>query len=472
MRYLAAWILLTLVTVAGVVLFLDEPLILWALAVALVIFVAMSMDQRLVIPIVVLLLPLEIGARLIPILETQGTDATNLGTSALNPARVGILVGVALWTVKAPRDWWEELPRSSLYLPAMLLVGLYILSLGNTTNVRGAAEEVGRLLIHLLLFFLIAVHVRDRQVLRWTILALVGTGLALALVGLFQQATDTYLWNEDLRSRAEGIVRRNATFVDSNIYARFLVISMVMALAMFFQEKMRLRYLLLTAFACAGLALPFTSSRSNWVAAAVVLPLVVLALPIGGRSKLRMLVLGSAGAIGLALVATAIEPDLAGRFRTLASGADAAGVRSYLIRAGWQMFLDHPIFGVGLDGYKDALEGPYNRFVSGSIVRSHTSMITVMAELGLLGLIVLSLLAYRFVRLGWRVYGAGRSSDRAWVVGLGGVALAIFVSSQTEGRLFEEPYLWLVLGLMVALAGMQDREGGRLPRPPDHEPPG
>jgi len=472
MRGLSALVLLVLATLTGVAIFHDQPLALGALAVGLAIFTAMSIDQRLVIPLIVLLLPLEIGARLIPILETQGTESTELGTSALNPARIGILVGATLWTLRAPREWWTELPRSLLYLPVLLLLGLYVLSLGNAMDTRGAVDEVGRLLVHLVLFILIAVHVRDRQVLRWTILALLGTGLALALVGLFQQVSDTYLWNEGLRFRAEGIVRRNATFVDSNIYARFLVISMALALALFFRERMRLRYFLFATFAFAALALPFTSSRSNWVAAAAVLPLVVLMLPISARGKIRMLALGSVVALLLMLAVTTVEPALADRFRTLAAGTEAGGVRSYLIRAGWQMFLDHPLFGVGLDSYKDALQGPYSHFLSGSIVQSHTSVITVMSELGIPGLIVLGMFLHRFGQLSWRLYTGGSFEDRTLVAGLVGVSLAIFVSSLTEGRLFEEPYLWLVMGLTVALATIRRREAETLTGPRDHEPSG
>ncbi len=71
---------------------------------------------------------------------------------------------------------------------------------------------------------------------------------------------------------------------------------------------------------------------------------------------------------------------------------------------------------------------------------------------------MLALLFYRFGRVCWRVYSEASGPDRGVVAGLIGATLAILVTSQSEARLIEDLYLWLVLGLMVALAGIRQRE--------------
>jgi O-antigen ligase len=453
--------LLALLTLVAVVALFSQPLLLSALAVGLGILAAMAIDQRLVIPIIVLLLPLEIGSRLIPILQTEGSAAHD--ASALSLARMALLAAGLLWAVRAPTDWWRALPRSSLYLPFFLLLGLAVLSLGNAEDLQGGMREVARLLLHLVFFLLIVLYVRDRQALRWVVLALVASGLVVALIGILQEATNSYLWNEDFLRRIGG--RRNATFVNSSYYARFLVITMVMATALLFQERSRLRYALLAALALAALALPFTSSRSNWMAAALLLPLLLLVLPISARMKINSLKLSAV--FGLALIAVVLmaEPELVDRFRTI--GSDWGG-RFYLIRAGGQMFLDHPLFGIGLDGYEEALQGRYSHFTPGpgSVTQSHTAVVTVMAELGILGLAVLALLLYRFGQLSWRLYREASVEDRTLVAALVAAFLAIFISSYFAEFFLEDPYLWLVLGLTVALAAIKRRE---LQRPADPE---
>jgi len=304
----------------------------------------------------------------------------------------------------------------------------------------------------------VLLYIRDRTSLDRALLALVGSGLLLAMVGLYQQATDSYFFNEGLANW--DVPRRNATFFDPNIYARFLLVVAAIALGISASARSWRRYLLLTAVVTALLTLPFTSSRSSWIAAALALSTVIVLLPIGARSKARLIVTGAIGAAALAYLAALVEPSLVDRFETLVSGGDFLGSRSYLMRAGWQMFVDNPLFGVGLHGYREALEGPYSYLLPAGATNflSHSAVITIMAELGLLGLGVLGLLIYRFGRLCWRLYSEASAGDRGLLAGLVGATLAIIISSQSEARFIEDLYLWLVLGLAVALAAIRQRE--------------
>jgi len=206
--------------------------------------------------------------------------------------------------------------------------------------------------------------------------------------------------------------------------------------------------------ACA-LTLIFTGSRGAWIIAVALLPLLVLALPVPRRPRLSLLLIGSLAllcALGLGL---AVSPYFRDRLGTFRFGTEATGARPYLVEAGWKMFRDHPVWGVGIGGYQDSFLNDYYYFkdpkIKANVTLSHTSAVTTIAEIGVLGAVASLFLLYRWGRLGWRLHRRSRGEARALVLGLWALSLVILLSSQTEGRFFDDPYLWLVFGLGVAL---------------------
>src|SRR5207248_4697598 len=67
--------------------------------------------------------------------------------------------------------------------------------------------------------------------------------------------------------------------------------------------------------------------------------------------------------------------------------------RVYLIAAGLKMFNDHPLVGVGFGGYQQAMLTTYRSFLPRGYTDSvsHTSLVTVLAEQGALGIVLLVL---------------------------------------------------------------------------------
>ena len=436
-----------------------QPLGVFAVTLALLAVLAMATDRTLVIPIVLVAVPLEVSKDYLPSVFDDPTTPT-VQESILDAGRLAMLAAAALWVVRARSGWPRDVPQSALYFPLALLAAVFALSGLSGEDSSGALRDIFRLISGIGIFAIVVLYVRDRKCLDRALLALVASGLVLALVGLFQQATDTYFFNEGL-ARLD-IPRRNATFFDPNLYARFLVVVVAVCLGVAASARSQpwRQYLAPAAAVLALLALPFTGSRSNWATAAVVLPLVIAMLPMGTWRKVKLLALVAAAGAVLAYAASIADPSLIDRFRTLASGKESLGSRSYLIEAGWQMFKDHPLFGVGLNGYRESLQGPYSDLLPRLATNflSHSTVITIMAELGIIGLSVLAFLVYRFLHLCWRLYMEAGRADRALVAGLTGAALAIFISSQSEARLIEDPYLWIVLGLVAALGVIRRQE--------------
>jgi O-antigen ligase len=302
---------------------------------------------------------------------------------------------------------------------------------------------------------------REPMNLRTAWSALAVSTLLLGVVAVVLQITGTYIWNPTFLGN--GYMRVSASFADSNNFARFLSFGAGIAILMFAdREPGRLRRVFAAAALASAAANPFTYSRAGWV---IYVVCVLLAIAVARNRKRAALlaagVLALFAAVILANPGTFARAELIGANLTgpMANGRFAwlnhlplDSVRLYLAGAGLQMFLDHPIFGVGFGGFQQAILTTYSDFIppGRTTTLPHTSSIAILAELGIVGgVMAVVLFASLFVEV-WR---KSRRLVERWPVAAMGVALvAILIASQLEGRLFEEPYLWVLLGLFYGAA--------------------
>jgi putative inorganic carbon (HCO3(-)) transporter len=443
-----------------------QPALLGVAAVGLAAAALALADRRVVVPLIVFSLPLEISKLAFPFLYSRADLGGGLPpTSIVDLGRLAVVLAALVWLLR-PRVAREEvIPRSPLTLPALVLLALYALSTLYAVDAGDARTETLRLAFLVGLFVLVPFFVRERTTLRWCLAALITSAALLAAVGVYQQVSGHFFWNEGLGLYGER--RINTTFADPNQFARLLLNGMALALALWFFVRPRTRYLLLLpALGLCALTLIFTGSRGAWVIGVVLLPLLVVLLPVGRRPKVRLLGLGAAAVVAASLVVAVASPYFQDRLGTFRFGFEALGARPYLVEAGLAMFKDHPLTGVGVGGYQRAFEDDYFHFkdpkIKADVTLSHTSAVTVMSELGMLGLAAIGFLAYRWFRLGWRLYGRADPATKATLLGLFAVSMVVFLTSQTEGRFLEDPYLWLIMGLAVAVERMLPGE----PAPP------
>jgi O-antigen ligase len=120
--------------------------------------------------------------------------------------------------------------------------------------------------------------------------------------------------------------------------------------------------------------------------------------------------------------------------------------RSALIQVTWPVYAAHPVVGVGIGSQPlmSRLEEDARRQKSKNV--SHTTPLTVAAELGTLGLLVyLAFLA----ALGRSIFEAWRR-HRPLGLALAGCLTALVVQSFFYGGFFEDPYVWGIAGLTAA----------------------
>src|SRR5262249_25279462 len=120
--------------------------------------------------------------------------------------------------------------------------------------------------------------------------------------------------------------------------------------------------------------------------------------------------------------------------------------RSRLIAVTWKVFRNHPLVGVGVGGQPKASREEAARRVAASRNKSHTTPLTVAAELGLLGIVAyvvfLAGAAPPFLSLATR--------NRALAIGLAAVFLTLVIHSLFYAGFFDDPITWGALAVAAA----------------------
>ena len=411
------------------------------------------------VPLLVMTLPLEVTQTFTPVAIIQ--------VSRL----VIALCLVTLLIQRAFRLRDVRLPPLRISLPIVCLIGYAALSAalsGSLLGLKTVAAMVAYSLMALVLYNWCGTLTDQNRF--WTWLAV--SVIALSIVGLVEATTGTFIWN----APNAGFARVNATFKDPNVYARFLTVGVVTAVVLASRPFARSRALFGISIVLASAALPFTFSRQGWVVGALVL-LVAVAFAMDRKRALLLatLAVGSFAAVGF------LDPQVRSRWNNLGEilttlpphvfnspllafinylPLDSA--RRYLVAAGFQMFYDHPLFGVGFGNFPANMLGHYSDFVSPTFktIDSHTSFVTLIAELGIVGLALASWWAFELVR--FTAKSLTSQIRRPYVMAAGMALLLIVFATQFEGRLFEAPYAWLFMGVALAAQRIEHASDRRL----------
>jgi len=376
-----------------------------------------------------------------------------------------VLLALAFAYLVVWRQRTITVPRS----PSAWLLVLYVgasLASWLTSRAPGSFNSVADIALYPLVALLLANLVITSADHRRAWIAFLISSLAVAVLGAILYLTHQSIWapNPLVAERA------NITFGDPNITARFLTLGACAAILMFAARRGPSWLSTGAVVACAAV-LPLTLSRSGLglfvatvllaivvafnhrrAAAIGVVALLVFTISTAGNPTAR---LRAEAAVASVVSMVGVQPGGTGAPKTAPSQSAADDNRRYLVAAGLKMFADQPAFGVGFGGYQHALVTTYRYFLpsdrSGPNLDSlsHASLVTVMAEQGLVGGLLVVVFLVQLGREAWR---ARRRADEMslWSTIPATLVIPIFLYSQIEGRFFSEPYLWVALGLMYS----------------------
>lgn len=360
--------------------------------------------------------------------------------------------------------WYLSAALFLLYAVAGLISWLFTSAPGSSTEVLAIVFYPG--------VAILVMNLAKREVdheVTWN--AFLWSGLVVSAVGVVLYATRSSIWRPDLTGHG----RVNATFADPDIMVRFAAMA-VCAAILIYGTRSNNRWLAVATAIGGAMVAPLTLSRLGLV---LFVGAILLAVALAADRR-RALALSAVALIAFGST-TFISPDARDRLYTavhavIATGQAAAHPstnspgaasvptmkrltnylpldeeRRYLIAAGLQMFVDHPIAGVGYGGFQHAFLTHYKYFQGKGYQDSlsHTSLVTILAEQGLIGFLLLLTFMAQFVR---EITMSGRRGRPAavWSLLPAGLIAVIFVGSQVEARLFTEPYLWVFMGLIYS----------------------
>jgi hypothetical protein len=270
---------------------------------------------------------------------------------------------------------------------------------------------------------------------------LVALGTLFAAVGIWQAQSRTLFFGRDVEvaNAYTSFFRVTSLFKDPSLYGRYLVVPIaVLLVAILVRRGRTIDWIVATCFvAFLFLGLYYSYSQSSFVALFV----VTFAVAVIGADRRTRIVL-----LACALVATLAAAGVAGAAIGDRSARDVTSGRSRLVDVTLEAFKERPIAGVGVGGQPRASSEIVEKG-SPSRNASHTTPLTVLAELGVVGF---ALYTWLLAAVAWALFLVARA-DRAFGVGLAAVFLVLVVHSLLYAGFFEDPLTWGVIGLACAV---------------------
>ena len=281
---------------------------------------------------------------------------------------------------------------------------------------------------------------------------LVGLAAVFAAIGLYQAWTHTLVFAQDLRvaNAYTTYFRVTSLFKDPSIYGRQLVLALGLLVVLLWLGRTRpLVAALLAGVIFAGLYFSYSQSSLVVLFATVLVASLVLADRLS-----RNVVIGIAVAMviaGGAMAAIEVSEHGIGR---------ATSGRTRLVSVTGHVIANHPVAGVGIGSQPLAAKEELDTRRRASKNASHTTPLTVLAELGAVGFLLYLAFLAGAVRLLWEAF----RRDRVFGLGLGVCFLVLFLHSLFYSGFFEDPVMWGVLGVATMLvAAASAAPDGRSP---------
>jgi O-antigen ligase len=256
----------------------------------------------------------------------------------------------------------------------------------------------------------------ERQ-LWWTHVSLIVFGVYLAITGIAEATGNWWLvFPKYIANQEVGIHfgRARGPMVHAVTFGATLAVAVIAGFVLWPRVSRWWQLLLLAGLPLAAAGIFFSYTRSTWIGAAIGLA-VVLALQLPRAWK--ALVLGGAVAVGGLVAVANLEQILAFNRadNSAAQTRESVDLRGSFAYVSWMMFLDRPLLGVGFGQFPIAKHPYLSDRTTDLTLESirpyvhHNTVLSILTEIGLIGLALFVGLLTSWAVAAWRLWRAGNS---------------------------------------------------------------
>ena len=396
--------------------------------------------------------------------QLSNVGITNYGLPSLAQPLAALLFLLILLRItlygERPLGWMRAGPILLIYVLGWFasLVHAGDFQVASQTFVSFLKDALGALIV---VFF-----IQRPSSYRAAIWSLIAAGLFMATISAFQALTGTYdnsYWGfGGWSSQVAGSIGRNrlqGPYANPNAFAQVLVVVVPLALDRVWHERRALLRLLAGwTFVSCVMVILFTYSRGGFLALLFTLGVLLIQY----RPNFMPIMLTGVLLLGVLQFLPATYTDristLTQFFSLQSSQVSDPSFRGRLSEntAAWQMFVDHPLLGVGIGNYRINYQD-YSRDIGLDPRRSSRTpaslYLELLSEQGVVGILIFFVLLLIVVRGLWvakKQFTAARLDDQAHLsaallAGFAGYMFSAIFKNSAYSNVF-----WVIVGLAVA----------------------
>ena len=300
-------------------------------------------------------------------------------------AHLGSMLGIALVRLAKRRSilqWLFGVRFNWLVCIYAVVAVISLLHSGNFT--KSAQRSLLRLGSYIAFYLAIVGWLQTEDQLRKTVLALLGSTLAVSVFGIFQELagdyTPIYWWFYTADATTLAWSGRITSFLNySNSLAGYLNILLPLGLGCMLTSTSRgVRTLGTASTALGSIAMVLTQSRGGLLALAITFLLGIWYL-IEDRKKRALLLTGYVVALPVVLAAVTLYSARLGSV----DSQDTFG-RMVLWISAWILFLSAPVIGIGYGNFRESFDTEFVGAARGSL-DAHNLYLQLLSETGVIG---------------------------------------------------------------------------------------